>query len=375
MKIVGVGSTYRIYDDDLKTFDALPVQTYALRFDKMSGFYLEVHSDFEIAEKTYGVHTDKVAKVFSSFAAFDRNLGVILSGKKGIGKSLFAKMIAESAIKNGIPVIIADRYIPGIAAYLESIEQEVVVLFDEFDKTFGEADQREGTRLNPQTEMLTLFDGITNGRKLFVITCNELRNLNDYLVNRPGRFHYHFRFDYPTAGEIREYLTDKLDEKYYGEIDRVISFASRVDVNYDCLRAIAFELNTGASFEVAIGDLNIINTRAETYRVVAHFDDHTNLEDSCVNIDMFNKDAEHDFWLGNKINEYVARAKFSIADCIYDATRGCTFIDPENVKLIFDDEPSGDKEKLEVERFKAKKLLGLTFHKKRDRSIHYGMVC
>ena len=59
---------------------------------------------------------------------------MILSGHKGIGKSLFAKLLSIEAIRNGIPVIIADKYIPGIAAYIESIDQRVMVLFDEFDK-------------------------------------------------------------------------------------------------------------------------------------------------------------------------------------------------------------------------------------------------
>ena len=55
------------------------------------------------------------------------------------------------------------------------------------------------------------------GKKLFLITCNEIRKLNDYLINRLSRFHYHFRFDYPSYKEIWEYLHDKLEEKYYPE--------------------------------------------------------------------------------------------------------------------------------------------------------------
>ena len=48
---------------------------------------------------------------------------------------------------------------------------------------------------------------------MYIVTCNELRGLNDYILNRPGRFHYHFRFEYPTATEIREYMEDKLEKK------------------------------------------------------------------------------------------------------------------------------------------------------------------
>lgn len=91
-----------------------------------------------------------------------------------------------------------------------------------------------------------------------VVTCNELYGLNDYLINRPGRFHYHFRFEYPSDSEIQEYLCDKLDRNYWSQIDAVIAFSRKVDLNYDCLRSIAFELNTGNDFADAIKDLNMM---------------------------------------------------------------------------------------------------------------------
>lgn len=116
-----------------------------------------------------------------------------------------------------------------------------------------------------------MFDGTAQGKKLFIITCNSLYKLNDYLVNRPGRFHYHFRFDYPSPEEIQAYLTDKLRPAYIGEIRKVILFSKKVALNYDCLRAIAFELNLGLPFEKAIQDLNIINLHEECYNVTLHF--------------------------------------------------------------------------------------------------------
>ena len=90
-----------------------------------------------VKEKVYGVHPEKADKVIAAFAMFERNLGVILSGDKGIGKSLFARVLSSKAVKTGYPVIIVDQFIPGIASYIESIDQEAVILFDEFDKTFG----------------------------------------------------------------------------------------------------------------------------------------------------------------------------------------------------------------------------------------------
>ena len=210
MRAISTGSTYKIFDDTLRTYEKLPVQTYVVRFDRQTGFYLEKYVDITIPEeKIYGVHIAKIEKVLASFAKFNRSLGVILSGDKGIGKSLFAKLLSIRAMEKDIPLIVVDTYYPGIASYLEAITQETMVLFDEFDKTFGEVRSQDG-EASPQTGLLSLFDGISGGKKLYVITCNELYKLNEYLVNRPGRFHYHFRFDYPSALEIREYMMDKI---------------------------------------------------------------------------------------------------------------------------------------------------------------------
>lgn len=271
MKIISTGNTYEVFDNTLKTFDKLPPQVYSVRFSKQKGFYLKKHENITVDEKIYGAIPEKVDKVLRSFEAMSRNLGVILSGDKGMGKSLFAKILTNNAIDNEIPVIIVDEYIPGISHYIESIDQEVMVLFDEFDKTFKTFDNNDS-----QDELLSLFDGVCGGKKLFVITCNLLYNINSFILNRPGRFHYHFRFEYPNSEEIRRYLKDKIDEQFYPQIDEVVAFSKRVSLNYDCLRAIAFELNNGTSFSSAITDLNIINYgRYEEYELLLHYKDGT----------------------------------------------------------------------------------------------------
>ncbi len=256
MKIVNTGSIFRIFEDDLKTYNELPIGTYGVGFNMMGGFFLEKRDDISVNEKIYGVHKEKAKKVLSSFAKSDRNLGVILSGSKGIGKSLTAKLISIEANQKGYPVIIVDQGYPGVASYISSIQQECVVIFDEFEKMFKTA---RGNKDSEQDEFLTLFDGLDQGKKLFVVTCNSLSDLSDFMVNRPGRFHYHFRFNFPTTDEIREYLLDKVDKKYQEQIEDVIAFSGITDLNYDCLRAIAFELNLGNSFKEAIKDLNITN--------------------------------------------------------------------------------------------------------------------
>lgn len=365
MKIVNVGNTYRTYDNSVKTFDELPAQMYIVRFDKMSGFFLEKYADIEIKEKVYGVHESKVNKVIRAFPKSQKNLGVILSGDKGIGKSLFAKALSIAAIKKGMPVVVVDRYIPGIASFLEEIEQEVMVLFDEFDKTFGGV-KKEDEMADPQTEMLTLFDGISQGKKLFVITCNSLGLLNDYLVNRPGRFHYHFRFGYPSDAEIKEYLKDKVEDEYHGEIEKVVNFAHRVDLNYDCLRSIAFELNTGLSFEEAIKDLNILNLGDIVYKTVLHLKDGRKAEMNKT-LDLFDK--EHDNIIDFKVGEVYVDAIYKTSSYEFDYSKGIIYVKGNDIRL----EDGGYNDDEEIKSIKEMEADYITVEKIKKEKIHYAL--
>ena len=327
MKIIKTGSTYQIYGEDLIVLDKLPAQTYKIGFSKFTGFFLEKQHDLEIKEdKIYGVHEEKANKVLNRFEKSRKNLGVILSGDKGIGKSLFARLLSQKAIENGIPVILVDDFIPGIDDFLNDIKDEVLILFDEFDKTFKSRDD-----VDPQAQMLSFFDGTSSGKKLFVVTCNEYRNLNEYMINRPGRFHFHFRFEYPTADEVRNYLTDKIDKKYFSEINKVVSFSRKIKLNYDCLSAIALELNEGEKFEETIKDLNIINThdRKRQYDVQLFTEEGIIFTSENKELDLLNGDT-NDIWVedseGNSIN-----IEFSANNAIFDNKQNSFIVSGNNV--------------------------------------------
>jgi len=362
MKVINMANIYEIRDNTLKTFDELPAQTYVVRFSKMRGFYLELYTDIEIKEeKIYGVHLSKIDKVLRVFHNQNRNLGIILSGNKGIGKSLFAKILGVSSIEQGLPLIIVDEYIPGIASFIEKIEQEVVVLFDEFDKTFGDQSGRDN-EISPQASLLSLFDGISQGKKMFVITCNNIRKLNDYLINRPGRFHYHFRFEYPSPVEVREYLEDKLVKEYYPEINKVVSFSRKVDLNYDCLRSIVFELNMGEPFEKAILDLNIVNVEKDKFDVEMHFEGNVVHKNKDIYMDIFGTEEEST-WLCDQNGNYAIRVDFCPADSNYDADSRASIITADKLKFTYDESESENPKNL-VPKF-------LVIKKRRDKNIHY----
>lgn len=368
MRVISTGNTYEIFDDTLRTYEQLPSKSYIVRFSKFKGFFLEKYNDIEIKEdKIYGVQNEKVTKVLNAFEKTTRSLGVILSGDKGIGKSLFSKLLSVEAINRGIPLIIVNQFIPGIASYIESIDQEVMVLFDEFDKTFGSIRAGDGEE-SPQTSLLTLFDGISNGKKLFVITCNDLTKLSDYFINRPGRFHYHFRFKYPTSNEVKDYLEDKLDEQYYGEIDSIVQFARKINLNYDCLRAIAFEVNNGSTFREAISDLNIINFgRRMKYDITLYYKNGIKaMADKNVKIDMFS-DSNQSFWLYDSTQGvYYVKVIFNISDAEYDDEEKEYYVSPDHLRIIY----NNDCDDL-VDKVKSTEVKCLKISLSQSEELHY----
>lgn len=333
MNIVNSGDRYQIYGESVETFKTLPSATYGVGYHPQMGFWLTKHSDLETKEEViYGDHARKATKILKSFENSRRNFGVILSGKKGIGKSLLARMLANQAIEKGLPVIIVDAAIPGITDFLSSITQEVVIIFDEFEKVFAKNGENG---IDPQVELLSLFDGIDNGKKLFIITCNNPYELNEYLLNRPGRFHYHFEITFPTAEEIRSYMFDKLGDGYEDSIERVIKLGQIADITYDALRAISFELKQGYPLEETLSDLNINYEKGALFDIIIRLTNGWIITEYSQRIDIYSKENyrvritkdKSDFifeFMPSKIK--VENGVLTVSDaeirCCYDAFEG-----------------------------------------------------
>ena len=254
MNIVKSGNSISIYGEEVQTYKTLPVGTYRVCFSPMTGFSLQPHDDLITDEKIYGNTREKVTKVLRTFDTFSRNMGVILSGPKGAGKSMFARCLATEGKKQNLPLIIVDGSYAGLPDFISKIKQECIVLFDEFEKTF---DRDNGE----QESLLSLFDGLDSGKKLFVLTCNDTLKLSEFLLNRPGRFHYHFQFGVLGEEEMAEYLEDTLVDTAKKYIPEIILASDLSEFTYDILRAVVFELNNGYTLKETLEDLNIERSR------------------------------------------------------------------------------------------------------------------
>lgn len=127
MHIVESGKRYRIFNNAITTYDQLPPKTYRVDYDPETRIFslLEAH-DFEIPEtKIYGQHLDKVKKVLNSMDKMNRNLGVILSGDKGIGKSLFSKCLGLKARKKGNLLYWLMNIMRGLQTFLKKLSKQL----------------------------------------------------------------------------------------------------------------------------------------------------------------------------------------------------------------------------------------------------------
>lgn len=218
-------------------FDKLPGGNYTVGCTPEGRFFLEKAEDFRNNTKIYGKTPKQAERIISTFFARSKNLGVLLEGEKGSGKSLLLRLLCERlATEHSVPNLIITQPLcgEGFFKFLASINQECVISLDEFEKVYDE---------DAQEVMLTLLDGVFPSKKLFILTCNDHYRLNSHMRNRPGRIHYMISYKGLDMDFIREYCQDRLDDK--SRIDEVANISSMFSaMNFDMLQAIVWEVNT-----------------------------------------------------------------------------------------------------------------------------------
>lgn len=261
-----------IDSEDIKIYKHLPIDVYTIAFSKFKGIFFQKYDYNTNHEKIYGDSTKIANHIVKSYGITDKNLGVLLSGGKGLGKSLTARLVIEQLI-NKYPIIVVNEYIPGIFDFLKSVSNSVF-LFDEFEKTMaGNNDNSDNNTqaTTKQDEMLSLLDGTNIGNhNLFLFTCNSLEKVNDNLKSRPGRIKYHYKFKSCSEETIRDYCKDNLLKKEL-ENDIVTELLATRYVSLDIITALVNEVN---NFDVSVSDaldyLNIESTILELEAIVTY---------------------------------------------------------------------------------------------------------
>jgi hypothetical protein len=231
------GATFRVSSREaMDLHEALPAGNYTVKFDQMSSsFYLEQIDSFEVGHRLYGRTPAQAQRILNTFQDRTVSTGVMLSGEKGSGKTLLARLLSVQAAEQGMPTIVINSAWCGdqFNAFLQMIDQPCVVLFDEFEKVYDREDQEK---------MLTLLDGVYPSKKLFVLTCNDKWRVDQHMRNRPGRIYYMLEFRGLDLAFVREYCEDNLVNKHH--IDSVCTVSTVFDqFNFDMLKALVEEMN------------------------------------------------------------------------------------------------------------------------------------
>lgn len=232
---VQTGINFNRMQGPIISYNEIPVGVYKISMSKQ-GFYLEyVMSEFIFDYKIYGLQEDFINHVIKTYnEAQTGNLGILLNGTKGTGKTVAAKMIAN---RLHLPVIIVQNMGQEMNLqmmnYLSTeINFDCVFFFDEYEKTFDK-----------DTTILSFMDGVYNSesRKVFLLTTNTL-SIDRNLIGRPSRILYLKKFGNLEIEAASEFLDDTLNNKEYKQ--EVLEFINLLSIStIDILKSVVKEIN------------------------------------------------------------------------------------------------------------------------------------
>ena len=135
MSVIQSGTKYS-FANITDTFTTLPKGNYLLKFDPREGYFLERKDAFILPKKIYGDQSIIKRWMTSWKTNSSKNLGILLAGVKGSGKTITAQ---KFCMDSDLPVIIINEVFQG-SDFIDFITSpklgECIIFLDEFEKMF-----------------------------------------------------------------------------------------------------------------------------------------------------------------------------------------------------------------------------------------------
>lgn len=248
-------NNYRIAEVS-QQMEKLPVAIYKYQLDVFEQpFLTEISEKFELPGRVFETERAFIDRVKKSWANTQGNMGILLNGVKGTGKSITAKIISNEM---NVPVILVPFRHKSLVSFINEIQQDVIVFIDEYDKIFDRYDNT----------LLSVMDGVLNTkhRVMFLLTSNEMY-LDKNMLQRPSRIRYVKTYSDLDLNTIIEVVDSSLQ---YPEFrDATIKFISRLGIiTIDLVKSIVQEVNIHQEEPEAFKDVfNISDGNKQLFNV------------------------------------------------------------------------------------------------------------
>lgn len=236
-KVWSVSGNQHYMSDITSSIGTLGNFVYTLGYNVQNGqFYLaKLQNSFDFPYKIYGKDEVFIQRVVKTYKNTSGNLGLLLNGIKGTGKTVTAELISNEL---NLPVILITHDMEGMCNFLSEIPQDVIIFFDEYEKIFVKDNVNGG-----KNDVLSIMDGVlsTQFRKVFLLTTNNA-NVSENMMQRPSRIRYIKTYGDLTLEVINEIVDDKLIDTEFR--DKVIEFISEMEIiTIDIVKAVIEEVN------------------------------------------------------------------------------------------------------------------------------------
>lgn len=206
-----------------------------------------MYEKFELPSPLLEIDEDFISRICTTFKTKETNMGVLLNGYRGTGKSVHCKIICN---RIGIPCFVFSELLERthLLRFFNELKQPCIIFIDEYEKMYGQSDT-----------LLTLMDGAlkTSHKILFLLTSNEIR-INENMLNRPTRVHYIKTFGALSENYITELLQLKLDDKTKIKETSQFIFEKIPNVTVDIISTLIEEMNKfNCTIENAVKYMNV----------------------------------------------------------------------------------------------------------------------